>query len=274
MNADGVYLPDGQSAQDGSGDGPHDVEDSMDLSALLGVLRAPGTPDELARAGSTVADMVAAHADATVVVVPLRGINRRPAFVAVGASLGILGAVLVTGTAAAAFSGALPERLQRVAHDVLGAPAPTTSAPSSSQDDNGSGAPSRGASEFTETPSRTGSGPAATPDSKALLGLCTAYADNGPDDQSGQSVAFRVLSEAASAKDQTIEEYCAPILATAPGARPTANPGQSGKATAVPSGKPTAAPGQTRTATSRPTSQASGPSAPPSPTRKPLIATR
>jgi hypothetical protein len=259
----------------------------MELSELLGALRAPGTPDELARADSTVAAMIAAHAQTTAVVVPLRSIDRRPALVAVGAALGIVGAVLITGTAAAAFSGALPENLQRIAHDVLGAPAPTTLDPSDTGDPGSSGSDkasqstSRGASEFTETPSSDGSRPAATLDAKALFGLCTAFADNGPDDQSGESVAFKVLSSAASAKDQTIEEYCAPILASKPGGKPTTKPGQGDKPTTKPGqgGKPSVPPGltdkptppgQTKTAKPRPTNQGGKPSTPPGQTRKPV----
>lgn len=237
MNAPGV------SPVGGSGDEPYDLEESMDLSELFGALRAPGTPDELAHADSTVAAMAAAHAEAAGAVVPLRRIDRRPALVAVGTALGIVSAVLLTGTAAAAFSGALPDNLQRVAHDVLGAPAPSTIPASDSS------TASSGASEFTESPSSNGSGPAASLDSKALFGLCTAYSDNGADDQSGESVAFKVLSEAASANDQTIEEYCAPILASKPGGKPTASSGngQGGKPSTPPgiTNKPSTPPGLT-----------------------------
>lgn len=253
MNAPGV------PSLGGSGDEPYDLEESMDLSELLGALRAPGTPDELAHADSTIAAMAAAHAEAAGAVVPLRRVDRRPALVAVGTALGIVSAVLVTGTAAAAYSGALPDNLQRVAHDVLGAPAPRT--PATSGDDSTS---SSGASEFTESPGNNGSGPAASLDSKALFGLCTAYADNGADDQSGESVAFKVLSEAASANDQTIEEYCAPILASKPGGKPTASAGngQGGKPSAPPglTNKPSAPPGVT-----------AKPSPPTGLTRKPSI---
>ncbi len=285
MNAGGVFF------EGGSGDEPYDLEESMDLSELLGALKAPGTPDELAHADSTVAAMAAAHAEAASAVVPLRRVDRRPALVAVGTALGIVSAVLVTGTAAAAFSGALPESLQRVAHDVLGAPAPSTVVPS---DDDGSGSTtaSSGASEFTERPSSNGSGPAASLDAKALFGLCTAFADNGTDDQSGESVAFKVLSEAASANDQTIEEFCAPILASKPGGKPTAStgngqggkpstpPGQTNKPSTPPgqTNKPSTPPGQTRKPTTTPAPQASSPgnkpSTPPGQTRRPTSTPR
>ncbi|MFC6236690.1 hypothetical protein [Longivirga aurantiaca] len=261
----------------------------MDLSELFGALSAPGTEDELAHADTAVAAMVAAHAQSAGVVVPLRSVNRRPALVAVGSVLGVMGAVLLTGTAAAAFSGALPENLQRIAHEVLGAPAPTPLGPDSSSDGtdgtegSADGTSSRGQSEFTDTPSSNGSGPAATLDAKALLGLCIAFADNGPDDQSGESVAFKVLSEAASANDQTIEEYCAPILATKSPGKPTAAPG---KPTSNPGAttKPTAAPGRTNAATTppgstrKPTAQTVGPdgrpSTPPQQTRAPSTSGR
>lgn len=280
MSTQGVLPP------DDSGDESHELEASMDLSELFGALTAPGTEDELAHADSTVAAMVSAHADAAVVV-PIRPASSRPALVAVGSVLGVLGAVLVTGTAAAAFSGALPENLQRIAHDVLGAPAPTPLGAGASSDDSTDastdGTSSRGPSEFTDTPSNNGSGPAATLDAKALLGLCTAFADNGADDLNGESVAFQVLSEAASANDQTIEEYCAPVLATKPDGKPTTAPGSTNKPSVVPgttkrptvapgtTKKPTVAPASTRTPTARPEMPSVRPDAPVELTRPPNV---
>ena len=259
----------GVHPQGGSGDEPRDLEDSMALSELFAALRAPGTPEELAGADATVAAMAAAHSETAHGVVPLRPVDRRPAVVAVGSALGMLAALLVTGTAAAAYSGALPENLQRIAHQVIGAPAPRPAVPdvSGSSDDESSS--EGGASEFTDTPTRNGSGPAATLDSAALFGLCRAYADNGPDDQSGNSVAFRVLAEAASANDQTIEEYCAPILATKTPGKPSTKPGQTGKPSTPPgqTNKPSTPPGQTN----RPTIAPGTTKTPPGSTRKPSV---
>lgn len=278
----------GVSPADGSGDGPHDPEDSMDLSELFAALRAPGTPDELAQAGSTVPAMMAAHAESAVAVVPLRSVDRRPALVAVGSALGVLAAVLVTGTAAAAYSGALPENLQSIAHDVIGAPAPAPAVPGSSASSDGRSTGGDGASEFTDTPANEGSGPAASLDSAALFGLCTAYADQGADDQNGDSVAFRVLSEAASAGNQTIEEYCAPILATKGAGKPSTPPGLTNKPSTPPglTNKPTVAPGLTNKPTAAPgrsnkpsttpggsnkPTATPGRSTKPAPTRKPSV---
>jgi hypothetical protein len=240
----------------------------MDLSELFEALRAPGTPDELAQADTTVSAMVAAHADAAAGVVPLRAVDRRPALVAVGSAVGVLAAVLVTGTAAAAYSGALPENLQRIAHQVIGAPAPVPVEPDESEDGSSSST-GGGASEFTETPGTNGNGPAATLSSKALFGLCTAYADKGTDDQNGDSVAFRVLAEAASANNQTIEEYCAPILASKSPGKPSTPPGQSNKPSTPPgqSNKPTVAPGQSN----KPTVAPGSTKTPPGATRKPSV---
>ena len=259
----------GVHPQGGSGDEPHDLEDSMALSELFAALRAPGTPEELSGADATVSAMAAAHSESSSVVVPLRPIDRRPALVAVGSAVGVLAALLVTGTAAAAYSGALPENLQRIAHQVIGAPAPRPVAPDASDSSDDESSSQGGASEFTETPGGNGSGPAATLDSKALFGLCRAYADNGPDDQSGSSVAFRVLSEAASAKNQTIEEYCAPILATKTPGKPSTPPGQSNKPSTPPgqSNKPTVVPGQSN----RPTIAPGTTKTPPGSTRKPSV---
>lgn len=209
----------------------------MHLSDLVAALRAPGTPDELAGAESTVAAMAAAHRDAAAGVVPLAPVNRRPALVAAGATVGIVGALLLTGTAAAAFSGALPAGLQDAAHNLFGAPA-YTPPPSESEESGTEG--SDGATGDASGPV----GPGASTDAASLLGLCTAFAGVASDDPQADSVAYRALASAAAAASETVEDYCSEVVAA--GGKPTAVP--SKKPTAIPSKKPTAAPTQKPTA--------------------------
>jgi hypothetical protein len=143
-------------------------------------------------------------------------ISWRPAIVAVSWSLGFLAVVLVVGALAAAFSGALPTNLQNLAHDFLGAPAASSLAPGDGEASDGSDVvDSSGASEFTETPIGESAATASPLGTVELLELCQAYTDAGPDDQSGESVAFKVLSEQASRSDQSIEDFCQPFLSQA-----------------------------------------------------------
>ena len=222
--------------------GPISPENSMDLDGLVRALRAPGTAEELSRTESTVAAMREAHAATAVaaaVVVPMRGV-RRPGVVAAGAALGALALVACAGTAAAAFSGALPADLQKVAHDVLGAPAPTHSSDDASE-----------SSDSSSTSASGPVGPAVGTDAAALFGLCRAFVDQASDAPQVGSVAYRVLSAAAIKAGTSVEGYCDDVLASR-SARP------SGKPTTVPtpSRKPTAA----HTPDQRPTTPAGRPS--------------
>jgi hypothetical protein len=205
----------------------------MHLSELVAALRAPGTPDELAHAESTVAAMAAAHREAAAGVVPLAPVDRRPALVAAGATVGIVGALLFAGTAAAAFSGALPAGLQDAAHRIFGAPSYTPPPSGTEEIESGS-----------ESASGDPVGPAASTDAASLYGLCTAFAGVASDDPQAGSVAYRALASAAAAAAETVEEYCGEVLAA--GGKPTTPPSKN--PTAVPSKKPTAAPSKKPTA--------------------------
>lgn len=227
-------------------------EAPMDLSDLVGTLRAPGTPDELAHAETTVAAMAAAHAEAAAGVVPLARVDRRRAALAAGATVGIVAVVLCAGTAAAAFSGALPAGLQNAAHDLLGAPsyvAPPV-ASSESSGEQGSGDPV---------------GPGVSTDAASLAGLCTAFAGVASDDPQADSVAYRALASAAAAAAESVEDYCGEVLAA--GGKPSVVPGSTQKPTAkpTPTKKSTVAPGSTVKPTAKPTQK---PTAKPSSTRK------
>jgi hypothetical protein len=145
--------------------------------------------------------------------------RRLPAKAAAAAAV-ILG---LGGAATAAYAGSLPPVVQRLAHDILGAPAP-------------GGQPA-------SRPSLTGPGP-------ATYGLCTAWArarEHGTGQQ--RAAAFRKLAAAAGGAGN-VTAYCATATpsGTPPLHRPTAlpTPHGSGKPAALPtprgSGKPTALP--------------------------------
>jgi len=138
------------------------------------------------------------------------------------------------GLATAAYAGALPAGLQRLAHDLVGAPAP---------------GPQPAASPSPAGPAATG---------KPGYGLCTAWAQaKAHGTRKQQAVAFDELASAAGGPGN-VTAYCAavrpggpPSPAPAPShgsGEPTAlpTPHGSGEPTAVPtphgSGKPTAVP--------------------------------
>jgi hypothetical protein len=134
-------------------------------------------------------------------------------------------AVSAGGVAAAAYAGALPASMQKIAHDTLGAPAPHPSA-----------RPSHPA---------TPAGPDAT--GRAAYGLCTAYAHLKADGSARQkAVAFRKLATAAGGA-ANVAAYCARVAH--PGPTPSARP------TSRPTGKPTTHPNPTTHPTGKPTSR-------------------
>lgn len=151
------------------------------------------------------------------------------------------------GVALAAGTGTLPGPLQKTAHDVLGAPAATSSPKG--------GKPTAGP---TSTPSAKPSKPSAKPSANAaspspsLVGLCRAYAA-GVSDNPGAALenpAFTVLITAAGGKDK-VKGYCATVLADPPGNKPTAGPTTTPDAkpgnrpSEQPGNKPTTAPTKT-----------------------------
>lgn len=140
--------------------------------------------------------------------------------------------VALGGAAAAAYAGALPASMQKVAHDTIGAPQASPSAPA--------------------TPTATPVGPNAT--GHAAYGLCTAYEHMKAHGSAKQkAVAFRNLAAAAGGA-ANVTAYCAGV------AHPGSSP--SGQPTSHPSGNPSAMPSQAQA--SHP---ASHPSATPTPTQ-------
>ncbi|KRE55350.1 RNA polymerase sigma factor [Phycicoccus sp. Soil748] len=116
-------------------------------------------------------------------------------------------AMSLGGIGAAAYVGALPDPVQKVMHDTIGAPAPTRHGVPASRTGSASA-------------SRTGHGSTVGPTAPAspALGLCRAWAADKSRGASRQSsVAFRNLAAAAGGADR-VDGYCVTVLATAPGA--------------------------------------------------------
>lgn len=150
--------------------------------------------------------------------------SRLSARVAVAAAVAAAAAVTFGGAAAAAYAGALPASVQKLAHDFIGAPAAHQNAPA--------------------TPVR----PSATQANG--YGLCTAYARLKEDGDAGQkAAAFRKLATVAGGA-ANVTTYCAAVAhpgATAPGESASDPRGKSashhhGKPTTHPTGKPTSHP--------------------------------
>lgn len=147
-------------------------------------------------------------------------------------------AMSLGGLGAAAYVGALPDPVQKIMHDTIGAPAP---------EHHGSQAVPTGRVGTTGTGRASAVGPTAA--SSPAAGLCRAWAaDKGKGTPRQSSTAFRRLASTAGGAEQ-VDGYCVGVLATAPGA-PTALP-----TTAVPTAKgpKTTHPGGTPSGTGSPT---------------------
>src|SRR6266851_7308484 len=139
-------------------------------------------------------------------------------------------AVSLGGVAAAAYAGALPASMQKIAHETLGAPAPHPSA--------------------RPTHPATPAGPDAA--GRAAYGLCTAYAHLKADGNARQkAVAFRNLATAAGGA-ANVAAYCARVAnpRPTPSGKPTSHPKPATHRT----GKPTRHPKPTSRPTGKPTS--------------------
>jgi hypothetical protein len=152
---------------------------------------------------------------------PLRLLSARAAAAAAAAAVAGLG-----GIATAAYAGALPAAAQRVAHDIIGAPAASP----------------------TPAGRRSPVGPDAT--GRSGYGLCTAWAHaKAQGIHKLHAVAFRNLAAAAGGASR-VPAYCAAVAhrrAVPPGrAHPAATPHGSGRPSGLPaphsSGKPSGLP--------------------------------
>jgi hypothetical protein len=225
------------------------VEDAS-LTSLLAAATAPATSAELGGEDAIVAAFTqASRGISPSTPLPSRA-RSRPMLstllagkvVAAAAASGIA----LAGTAAAAYTGNLPDALQDIAHQTIGAPA--ADLPDA-------------ATERPATPAATPTGRPATatpvgPDATgaAAYGLCTAWDKGG---LATKSVAYEALVKAAGG-DTKIEEFCATVdqpgkAADAATRRPTSTP--TARATGAPETHPTSAPSHP---TGAPTSHATG----------------
>jgi hypothetical protein len=133
------------------------------------------------------------------------------------------GTVAAGGTAAAAYSGTLPEPLQQTIHVLLGAPAPAAAAAAQHQPATAAHGKAPQAADAPDTDSEaepgedsepgTESGPKAAepvgPDAAgpAAFGLCTAFTKGG---LAPASTAYKSLATAA-AGSADIAAYCASV---------------------------------------------------------------
>ena len=129
-----------------------------------------------------------------------------------------LGGLALGGTTAAAYTGTLPQPLQHVAHQFVGAPLtssdvdgsmPVPSASDSASPDVSASAPLVLPTDgVTASPTATPVGPDAT--GPAAYGLCTAYTHGGV---KAGSVAYTALVTAAQAKGAAdIPAYCTAVI--------------------------------------------------------------
>ena len=187
--------------------------------ALLAALTAPATEAELA--GETSA-RVAFRTTTTVPASHRRRPAWRPAVLSTLLASKLTtalaaGAVGLSGAAAAAYTGSLPDTAQDVAHNTIHAPAAKHHAKPST------------------APSATPVGPDAT--GPAAYGLCTAFDKERTHGKAAEkSIAYRNLATAAGGADK-IAAYCATV--PKPSDSPAAG---SGKPSTHPTGKPASVP--------------------------------
>jgi DNA-directed RNA polymerase specialized sigma24 family protein len=147
----------------------------------------------------------------------------------VGAAAVTASVVSLGGLGAAAYTGSLPDPVQRVMHDALGAPAPR-----GGLDQGGKGTSTPGGSSRKAGPSSV-PGSAVGPDAgtAAAGGLCRAWAqDEAKGVARGRSVAYRNLAAAAGGADH-VTDYCAAATAdkAVHPAKPTPDGSAQGSAT-------------------------------------------
>ena len=142
------------------------------------------------------------------------------------AAIAVAAVTLGGGAAAAAYAGALPASMQKLAHDTIGAPA------------------------ARPVPSGSPVGPDAT--GHAAFGLCTAFAHLKAHGSARQkAVAFRKLATAAGGA-ANVAAYCARVAR--PGPAPSGKPTSRPKPATHRTGKPTRHPKPASRPTGKPTS--------------------
>ncbi len=216
--------------------------DEQALAKLLAVASAPPSAYELSGEARAVAAFTETR-PATTGPRHVRHVARRHRFVLnprVGhgvAAAAVLGALTVGGVTAAAYSGTLPDSMQRLAHDHLGAPRQHPAKPHPIRPPTHVAQTALRSSEAAEhgqsglsavTPKQTPRASTATRPAKAPTRsistqrylLCTAYKvarDHGRQDDADR--LFHQLSKVAGGNDNVVD-YCAPIWHQTPQLNP------------------------------------------------------
>jgi hypothetical protein len=201
------------------------------VAEVLAALRGGPARDELAGEAMALAEF---RRMAGVSPQPRRSRRRRPnvltSLLSAKAAAAAVAALSLGGLATAAFTGTLPAPAQRIAHNVIGAPAAHPS------------------------PSGSPAGPDLS-NGHSAYGLCTAYQHAIKHGSAAQkSVAFKNLVKAAGGADM-VAAFCAKVphpgsspshsphpTPSHPTGKPTAHPTPSHPTPSHPTGKPTAHP--------------------------------
>jgi hypothetical protein len=236
------------------------VEDAS-LTSLFAAATAPATPAELAGEEAVAAAFArASRGISPSTALPSRARSRSMLSTLLAGKVvaaAAAGGIAVAGTAAAAYTGNLPDALQDVAHQTIGAPA-------ADLPDAATERPATPAATPTGRPATaTPVGPVAT--GAAAHGLCTAWDKGG---LATKSVAYEALVKAAGGEAK-VEAFCAAVdlpgkAADAATRRPTSPP--TARGTGAPETHPTSAPSHPAGApTSRPTGAPADATAPAKP---------
>ena len=221
MSTEPVDLPDArlEAIAEGSARPDLSAPGEAALAAWAAAARGPATDDELTGRDEALAAFTAAHVSGTSRAV-------RP-LVRVGVATAAL-TLLFGGTAAAAYTGALPAPAQQLAHTLIGAPAAADD-PEQVADADEPGARAD-TSPAADSPSTGRPAPSATPKplptpsagtaGKSAAGLCRAWTASRAS-MNPNSAVVRSLTALAGTAGQ-IPAYCTTVVKAAP---PVARPG-------------------------------------------------
>jgi hypothetical protein len=199
------------------GDEPPADDATAPLAQLIADVRRPGDPVELrgqaamlAAFRESVGGQESEPVEAPMQRMPMLTLMTRSKLVVAATA----GALALGAASAAAYTGALPDSMQSVAHHLIKAPSPHAVGPDAT-------------------------GPAAK-------GLCTAYLAHQKSGTtvSTSSVAFRNLATAAGGAEN-VATYCATVLAPTPSPTETATPTATDSPTATATDSPTSEPSST-----------------------------
>ncbi len=194
------------------------------MAGLFAALRAPSRASELAGTDDLVARMARAVRNGG--LESAQPPRRKPvlARIITAKVAAVATIALFSASAAAAATGHLPDPLQRTvsntfSHVGVDLPSPSDK-PATDTDDPSETSTTTTAEDQSDTTTTTEAGAsrsaAVGPDANgpAKTGLCTAFLTDNEHGKNLDAVAFRNLTEAATAAGQTVAEFCAPTSDT------------------------------------------------------------